>query len=206
MNGNSIALPERHCDKQAVEWLAQKVSDDDWSEDNFQVVLRECRDMRAAHPRANMRADRFWSLSDKSHGLWVTIQRLLICHDWTLCDCINPKRSAADSDWDNIMAYAKQLMPHRLWQYDDWRVAKRYRAEYNKICDWKAAEGWAADYINGCDDKLTHTKGDYYTLNINRDGMEYELNFTAKSDAAAFMTAQKAIFDRYKQEQRHARL
>ena len=195
-------LPSRLCDKQAVEWLANKA---DSGKTNFERVLFEVNTYHAQHPCRKIRVDRLYTMSEKSHGLWVTVQRLLICYQWSLADCINPKRSAADADWENIMAYAKQLMPHRLWQYDDWRVAKRYRAEYNKICDWKAAQPSAADYINGCDDKLTHTTGDYYTLNINRDGMEYELHFTARSDTAAFMTAQKAIFDRYKQEQKYER-
>ena len=201
MNGNSITLPERHCDKQAVEWLAQKVSDDDWSEDNFQVVLRECRDMRVAHPRANMRVDRFWSLSDKSHGLWVTIQRLLICHDWTLCDCINPKRSAADADWKNIMAYAKQLMPHRQWQFTDWREAKRYRAEYQRAHNWGDAGKFAADWRNERGDLLTRY-GQKYSLHAEVKGEIMELIFdNCVSDYDALHKAGNIIFDAWKGRQ-----
>lgn len=203
MNTQIITLPARECDQRAVEWLAEKTGDA-WSEDNFQVVLRECRDMHAAHPRANMRVDRFWSLSNKSHDLWVTIQRLLICHDWSLCDCINPKRSEADNDWENIMAYAKQLMPDRHWQYDDWRDAKVMRAQFKKINDWKETDQFAADYINGCGDKLCKRQDGTYSVEIDRDGIKHEFKLTALCDTAAQIKAQRAIYDIIKEN--HERL
>lgn len=117
-----VKLPARKCDQQAIDWLAKKTN----GELNFWRVHREIRSLREQHPRATIRVDRLWSMSERSHDLWVTTARLMLCFSPWLCDCIKPKRSAADDDWENIIAYAKKTIPFRF-TLDDWRDAKSYR-------------------------------------------------------------------------------
>ena len=198
MTKQSITLPTRLCDKQAVEWLADTAES---GKTNFDRVLFEVNTYHAQHPCAKIRVDRLYTMSEKSHGLWVTVQRLLICYQWSLADCINPKRSAADSDWNNIMAYAKQLMPQREWQFTDWREAKRYRAEYQRAHNWDDAGKFAADWRNERGDLLTRY-GQKYSLYAEADGEIMELIFdNCVGDYDAQHKAGNIIFDAWKGRQ-----
>ena len=204
MNGNSITLPQRHCDKQAVEWLANKA---DSGKTNFERVLFEVNTYHAQYPCAKIRVDRLYTMSDKSHGLWVTVQRLLICYQWSLADCINPRRSAADADWENIMTYAKSLMPEREWQFADWREAKRYRAEYQRAHNWgDVGEFAAGEWRNERGDLLTR-RGlimgvRNYSLYAEVEGEIMELIFdNCVGDYDAQHKAGNIIFDTWKGRQ-----
>lgn len=135
LSQKSQYLPVRYCDQKAVVWLAQKDLNSETL--NFHRVLNEARQIHKAHPKATLRVDRFWTLSEKSHDIWVTTQRLLIAYDCKLADCINPKHSVADDDWDNIIEFACELFPASFALLPmSWREIKQMRKEYIE-----AAEG-----------------------------------------------------------------
>lgn len=202
MENKQLQLPARRCDQQAVEWLADTAES---GKTNFERVLFEVNTYHGQHPLANIRVDRLYTMSEKSHGLWVTVQRLLICYQWNLADCINPHRSAADSDWDNIMAYAKRLMPNLEWDYTDWRIAKRYRIEFNKCINWDDAGKFAADWRNQRGDLLTRRGmimgARHYELHAEVEGLTMELLFPEINDDDALMKAAKMVFDAWKERQ-----
>jgi hypothetical protein len=119
--------PVRQCDRQAVIWLASK---DKNGQLNFSRVYCEVRDFHKAHPRAAVRRDRLWTMSNQNHDLWVVVQRLLMAFNWRLADCINPRKSAADDDIENILEFADELFPASLALMPaDWRSIKRMRKE-----------------------------------------------------------------------------
>lgn len=119
--------PLRQCDRQAVIWLASKDAD---GELNFTHVYQEVRDYHKAHPRAAVRRDRLWTMSNKDHDLWVVVQRLLIAHNWNFADYVNPRKSAADDDMENILEFASELLPIGFApMVANWREIKRIRKE-----------------------------------------------------------------------------
>lgn len=122
--------PARRCDEQAVVWLAQ-ISES--GQLNFHAVYLEARKYHTIHPRAAVRRDRLWTMSAKDHDLWAVTQRLLLAYDWTLADCINPRRSAADDDTENICKLAEELFPESMsFAPTDWRDIKQRRKDYLK--------------------------------------------------------------------------
>ena len=120
--------PVRQCDRQAVIWLASKDTD---GELNFTHVYQEARNFQKAHPHAVVRRDRLWTMSNQNHDLWVVVQRLLMAFNWRLADCINPRKSAADDDIENILEFADELFPaNTSFAQTDWRDIKQRRKEY----------------------------------------------------------------------------
>ena len=120
--------PARRCDEQAVVWLAQMSES---GQLNFHAVYLEARKYHTIHPRAAVRRDRLWSMSAKDHDLWAVTQRLLLAYDWTLADCINPRKSGADDEWDNIIEFAEELFPANVsFMPTGWRDIKQQRKEF----------------------------------------------------------------------------
>lgn len=120
--------PARRCDEQAVVWLAQM---NESGQLNFHAVYLEARKYHTIHPRAAIRRDRLWTMSAKNHDLWAVTQRLLLSYNWALADCINPRRSAADDDMENIYKFAEELFPAKMvFLSIDWRELKQKRKEY----------------------------------------------------------------------------
>ena len=125
--------PVRQCDRQAVIWLASK---DTNGQLNFSRVYCEVRDFHKAHPRAAVRRDRLWTMSNKDHDLWVVVQRLLMAFNLELASCINPRRSAADDDTDNILEFASELLPAGYaLMTADWREIKKMYKE--REAEWQ---------------------------------------------------------------------